>query len=437
MEGQELTQKKSYSRYFIILQEDEKGYALASDKLPSGYAKLEIKNDKCKISYYVQNLKKESSPYHMVLICNKKDVKKILKVAELNIDDHGRAEVSYEYPVENVAGCGMNVDKVVGAAIVKFMNSNIIPVMSGFASTEIPDWKSFALVEADQKRNENKMEAKVEEKKVEKMEANIEKAKEEPVNIFDEYERKIEEVKEVETKVINQETEKVDEEAPIFEEIPMEELDFMDDQPVEVINEEVEAEEGDFEIDTDRNKKKKSKDDCCEIKIEIEECDNNKHHKQEADNNCHDNNKHHEHHSGTVGAFFKELAEGFEQIEGVCEEIKRCMWYKIPVHTPEDMAYCPDYNKHTVVYYPMMSYYPYIKKHGHFIFGYKHDKNDKLKYLVYGIPGTKSRKDQPYGGRSGFVTWVPMTPGDEEEHSYGYWLMFYDFRTSTIVIPVK
>lgn len=72
MEGHRLTQKKSYSRYFIILQEDEKGYSQASDKMSSGYAKIEIKNDKCKISYYVQNLKKDSSPYYMILICAKK-----------------------------------------------------------------------------------------------------------------------------------------------------------------------------------------------------------------------------------------------------------------------------------------------------------------------------------------------------------------------------
>ena len=71
-----MTQKKSYSRYFIILQEDEKGYSLASDKVASGYAKLELKNDKCKISYYVQNLKKEMTPYYMMLVCNKKDVKR-------------------------------------------------------------------------------------------------------------------------------------------------------------------------------------------------------------------------------------------------------------------------------------------------------------------------------------------------------------------------
>jgi hypothetical protein len=101
------------------------------------------------------------------------------------------------------------------------------------------------------------------------------------------------------------------------------------------------------------------------------------------------------------------------------------------------MNNCLDYNKYTVVYYPMANYFQYIRKFGHFILGYKLDKESKMKYLVYGIPGTKSRADQPFGGKSGFVTWVPLREGDEDEDSYGYWLMFYDFRNSTIVIPVR
>ena len=508
-----MTQKKSYSRYFIILQEDEKGYALASDKLPSGYAKLEIKNDKCKISYYVQNLKKESAPYYMLLICNKKDVKKLLRVGELNIDEHGRAEIFYEYPVENVANLGVGVDKIVGAAIVRFMNSNIIPVMSGFASTDIPEWRTFPVIENEMKRQDENIEAKAEEK----VEENAEKPKEEQRNVFDEYEQKIEEEKVKED---------VEEKAEVIENIPRNET-------IEDVNEE----EIEVEFEDGRHKKK-SKKDCFEINIEAEykekkehdkhkenkcneehkenkcneehkenkcneehkenkcneehkenkcneehkenkcneehkenkcneehkenKCNEehkenkcNEEHKENKCNEEHKENKcniehkenkcnegHHKKHKdeypkGSVGAFFMDVSDGFEELAGICKEIKRCRWYKVPVYSPEDMASCADYNKYTVAYYPMMNYYPYIRKYGHFILGYKCDKESKIKYLVYGVPGTKSRLDQPYGGRSGFVTWVPLVEGEEDDDSYGYWLMFYDFRNSTIVIPVK
>lgn len=46
-------------RNFIILQEDEKTHAASGEKALSGYAKIEAKGDKCKISFYAQNLKKE------------------------------------------------------------------------------------------------------------------------------------------------------------------------------------------------------------------------------------------------------------------------------------------------------------------------------------------------------------------------------------------
>ena len=172
-----MAQKKNYSRYFIILEEDEKGYSLGVDKSASGYVKLENKNGKCKISYYVQNIKKQSSPYYMVLICNKKGSKDIIKIGEMNIDEYGRADICYEYPVDNIGNCGINADKISGAAIVKFLDSNIISVMSGFSTTDIPAWKSFSIIESKERKKED-----IKEEKTNK-------------TIFDKYEETIEEIK--------------------------------------------------------------------------------------------------------------------------------------------------------------------------------------------------------------------------------------------------
>lgn len=147
-----MAQKKGYSRYFIILQEEEKGFSLSNDKLPSGYVKLELKNEKCKVSYYVQNLKKGSSPYYMVLICNKKEIKKIIKLGEMEIDEHGRTDISFEYPYDNIADTSVPMDKVSGAAVIKILDENIISVMSGFSSTEIPDWKTYELLRTEIKK---------------------------------------------------------------------------------------------------------------------------------------------------------------------------------------------------------------------------------------------------------------------------------------------
>ncbi|HCW05247.1 MAG TPA: hypothetical protein DGK91_12465, partial [Clostridium sp.] len=140
---------------------------------------------------------------------------------------------------------------------------------------------------------------------------------------------------------------------------------------------------------------------------------------------------------GTVGEFFKSLAKDFEEVQGACTEIKRCKWYKVNVESMQDMNSESDYNKYTIIYYPMMSYYPYINKHKHFLLGYKYDKEGKMKYIVYGIAGSKNIYDQPYGGKSGFVTWVSEDEADTRGEQLGYWLMFYDFKTSTIVVPAR
>ena len=83
-------------------------------------------------------------------------------------------------------------------------------------------------------------------------------------------------------------------------------------------------------------------------------------------------------------------------------------------------------------YYPMINYYPYINKSKHFLLGYKSNLEGQLEYIVYGIPGSKEKNEQPYGGKTGFVTWT-----SNNTRSQGYWLMFYDFKNSSIVVPMR
>jgi hypothetical protein len=400
-----VTQKKSYSRYFIILQEDERGYALASDKLPSGYAKLEMKNEKCKISYYVQNLKKESAPYYMMLICNKKEVNKIIKLGELNIDDHGRAEVSYEYEVDNICGTGIAMDKIVGASICRFIDNNIVSVMCGFASTDIPQWKSFQVVEEAKQKDKDE-------------------TQEEVKSIFDKYEENIENVKSSKNEEIIIPNEKSDRQN-------IKDTDYLVLE-VKEVKEEIEnkgesivnarAEEPHVQVDVDIHNAKALQ----EEPVYSDEQNELRHkHKKKETDEC---NK------GSMEEFFHDIAKGFDEVEDICCEIKRCKWHKVNVKCLEEIPYDSNYNKYNVVYYPMVSYYPHIKKYGHYLLGYKKDLEGKMKYLVYAIPGCNCKIDQPFEGRTGFVTWVP---GKNSEEYFGYWLMFYDFRNSTIVIPVK
>lgn len=79
----------------------------------------------------------------------------------------------------------------------------------------------------------------------------------------------------------------------------------------------------------------------------------------------------------------------------------------------------------------MINYYPYIEKYKHFLLGLKCDEDGNLKYILYAIPGCKDKSDQPYEGKTGFVTWT------ENIRDQGYWIMFYDYKNCNIVVPVK
>lgn len=455
-----MAQKKSYSRYFIILQEDEKGYSLASDKIASGYAKLETKSDKCKISYYVQNLKKDKTPYYMILICNKKDVKKMINIGEMNIDDYGRADISYEYAVDNVCDSGIPMDRISGAAIVRILDNNIIAVMSGFASMEIPDWKSFQIInhktkkaEVPEPRNDEKIEVnKKHDKKSKKVEAK-ETAEPKVTNekenksIFDKYEQNIEMEKKavqtskeqrtkdkvkadkqkndilniehnVEDAVKNIKEDTIEKKKKVQEEQVKEEVSVKD-KASSLENQKDEVEVNRIKSDSTMPEKDKLEKDKEEIYIDNSSTKLDENYRIENENSK-DN-------------FFESLVHEFNEIPNLNKELKRCRWYRVPVVPMDNMKSMSGSNKYEFIYHPMAPYYSYVEKYKHFLVGYKYDKNENIKYLIYGIPGEKSKEAQPYGGRSGFVTWI----SGKDKDDLGYWLMFYDFKTGIIQIPVK
>ncbi|MBU3214859.1 hypothetical protein LL033_09280 [Clostridium estertheticum] len=435
-----MTPKKNYSRYFIILQEDEKGYSLESDKIPSGYAKLEMKNNKCKISYYVQNLRKEKQPYYMILICGKKDVNKIIKVGKLNIDDHGRVDIFHEYDMDNIADTGINAEKIIGAAIVKFLDNNVISIMSGFSTTEKPnEWKSYKLADSNKETKETRTD--------------------EVKNEFDEYEESIEIIKvksdealkhlEVQEKIDKKvEEKKVDvvEEPKVdtkqrikFNDgLPLEEQNNIE---VEEVEEKVEINQIDNICDCEISEKLEEKNEIDNLEDIVDlnrdkdkmQCKEDKKQKDCGCNNKENNSYKGEYPKGDMGNFFKAAVQDFTQVPDFTKEIKWCKWYKVPVHNLENMYDLSDYNKYTIAYYPMICYYPYIRNYKSFMLGYKCDSSGKMKYIVYGIPGSKNKAHQPYGGRTGFVTWIADKGNDE----MGHWLMFYDFKNSTVVVPIK
>lgn len=442
MGGKPVATKKSYSRYFIILQEDERGHSTDNSKFPTGYAKVERKNDKCKVSYYVQNLKRSKNPYYMVLICDRKADKRLLKLGTISIDDYGRAEVSCEYSAEDIASSNIPMESIKGAAIVSLEDSSVHGILSGFISgSKLEDWKSYAVIENYENVKRNQA-SETKEKEVES------KSQKEKDNIFDKYECDIENAKNIEKNDspvpdlnVDNRDNKVDKKATkvveVVEEIKAsidekleKTLNPIDEQPIEEKddnrNKNEDHHEHEHEHDHDDEHEHNH---GCEHEEEHEyehKCDHEHDHKHENSYNDDDEED--------LEEFFEDISEGFEEVKDICKEVGKCKWHKITYEKFMNVRPYMHFNKYTMVYYPMFNYQPYIRKGGHYLFGYKLDLEGQVKYLVYGIPGTRRFLDQPYGGNTGFVTWVYK---DDKKSDDGYWLMFYDFRNSRIVVPVK
>ncbi|MGL4772003.1 MAG: hypothetical protein ACRC2K_00410 [Clostridium sp.] len=363
-----MAQNKLY-RNFIILQEHER--IEATDKAQSGYAKIEARAEKCKITFYTQNLK-DDKKYYMVLICNKKDLKQIVNLGPLPVSTLGKGECSKEYLIDNIAGLNMGYEKISGAGVYTEQSGEKKYVLYGFINGEQggDNWTKMKVVEAID--DEMIIKEKPQEKK--------EKSKE--------------------NKHINKEEHK------------------------KSSNDEDECDESEGkkkqdDKDTEHHgKKKEEKSNFDEYEEKIEE---------ESDVDP-DNFKL----RGALGEYFEGIVDEFREVKGNFKDIKYCKWYKVPINDLDDMCHITNYNKYTVAYYPMINYFPYIKKYGHFMLGYKCDSKGNLKYLVYGVPGKKDRDEQPYSGKTGFVTWV--NNNDEE---VGCWIMFYDFKNCNIVVPMQ
>lgn len=412
-------------RNFVILQEDERGYSNSNDKTLSGYSKIEAKGDKCKISFYAQNLKKDNENYYMMIICCKKDMKQIVNLGPIEINDTGKAEATKEYNVSNIGGLDIQFDKISGTAIAKFKDGIPIFVMCGFLNGQQPseNWKNYTIVKAKEVRLRatEKVAEKEHKKEPIKPEIKIEKPKDKVI------ENPVVEAK-VDESIILENTERVIEEKEGIAKEGIEEVVEVKEAP-----EVVEVKEAPEVIEVKEAPEVESLEEARKRYFQRE----NLRGKFEDYEDEIEASKEFDPVSGkirgSIGEYFESIVEGFDRDYDSIDELKYTKWYKIPVHDLYEMCNMSNYNKYTLAYYPMLNYYPYIKKYGYFMLGYKCDSQGNLKHIIYAIPGKKDKDEQPYDGRTGFVTWVSLN-GKERD---GCWLMFYDFKNSTVVVPMQ
>lgn len=398
-----MTSKKSYNRYFIIFQEEDRGFEIAIDKQPTGYTKIETKGGKCKVTVYAQNLVKGKGPYICYLIDSSKDPAVTARLGEIRLDETGRGETWWEYNEDNIADTGVSVDRFNVAALLVEEKDTLSP-LAGYVSKDKVDWKSRISIKTAEK--ELKQPQPVEE---------VSEPLDAEALMFKEYEESIknpEFTQEVETPAMVQEDNT--DTGIISEDLPEElELETDDMENIQEVSEEVsEVEYVKIEAEEElRNTEQ----------IEIDE----------------DMLRHKDKKKGSYVKQFHEILEKYEEVKGLTEEMKRCRWWKVPhwneVSLKDDRLY-PYYCavNHLKMTYPYVNYIKYYRKCGYYYFGIKYDSSGDIKYIIYGIQGGKSPQEQPYMGMTGFVQWVPIKGKD-----MGMWIMRYNPYTGCIMIPKK
>ena len=441
-------------RNFIILQEDERLKDKLEEKNLSGYAKIEAKGDKCKVSFYAQNLI-EKKKYSIVLICNKKDCKQIVELGSILGSKSGKGEACKEYNINDIAGLNFSFDIISGAGISTGDKDNIKFILYGFMNGEKieDDWKKYKILKSategnkiqKEKYDSKKSDDKEKYKKHEKDYDSNDKYNKDEKNDHAKHKADVECCKD------DQKHKQVEEKS--YD-------DKKHKEHEEKCDDDKKHKEHEEKCDDDKKHKdhKEKCDDDKKHKKHEEKCDSNeKYQKNKDDHKKHDgcekcdrkeNIDFESYESrldeealidpyefnlrGTLGKYFEDIVKEFDQIKIKSKEIKYCKWYKVKISSIDDMCNISNYNKYTIAYFPMINNYPYIKKYGHFILGYKCDDKGNLKHIVYGVPGKKNIDEQPYGGKTGFVTWMKS-----DDNGIGYWLMFYDYKTSTIVVPME
>lgn len=414
-----MSSKKSYNRFFIIFQEEDKGYGIGPDRPPTGYAKVETKSDKSKVTVYVQNLKPFDTGeclYRCYLISHQDDKDCTVYLGMLNIDELGRGESSWESGADNAFESKTPIDKFNGAAVVVEREGvdKVIAPLAGYMSKEKFDWRSRIPKPSAAVVNESIEEVKTE---------NVEEIKvSEEAKKFQEYEETINKlVEKKEQQEVVQVEERVEETEQVIEQEVVQQIETNVSDTLET-------------IEVPRVEKAKTDASWDGYVQNVPDAgtilrDKHKEYKHEH-YGCPMYHKYN--YRPVIRKMLEDILADYEKMDKH-KDMKDCILWKIDMDRyKRDIYKVNMYPCYDLIFYPMIfshlvNYYKYISKHGHYLFGIKCDKDKGVLAVVFGIPGRRKPCDQPFEGKTGFVKWIPSGTGD-----LGYWVMMYDPMTGVI-----
>ncbi len=470
----------SDNKKFIILQEDDKGYSF-NNKKPSGYTKIEDKDGKFKIFYFVQNIDSENT-YGLVLIINNDSKIEVVSIGEVKADSNGKIEMSYDFDEEllnSVCGSGISIKNSNGE--IKFPLSGFIPKKKVFnwkvSQSRLIKNRPFRkdVLSFDKKRDSSKkteIKSKIKDGEIEDM-ITIANDGYEENKIYINHEENLidrdnkdceakdhkEEISNDDSKILDNDESKDDNNTLENNTPPKEDSrpclpneDFQKDEDEEGkeskfknggsslmkkyhrMNNEGFRRENMNAYERYENKIKhkidKTKSSCEKAKEHIEALkklivkDDGKIEKliQSLFPNIFKNKR------SMIEdydyRFFLNILNEYDEMNSLNQE--GYVFFKVYVDNFSQFQNMKkiDNIKYGVVYYPMISMYPYFKDNGYFIVGLNYDEGKNISNLVYGVEVREGmEEDFPYDGKTGFNKYIY-----DYGSSKGYHIMEYDYK---------
>lgn len=418
-------------RNFIMLSESDKEYRNNVRKSTAGYSRIEIKNKRLKVLTHVQNLKPltgDDRVYKAYLIG--KDGTGIFSInsGTFNVDQSGRGECIFEADSSDIKKTGHSADNIKAIVVVCQQVGSVESPPLGYClngyidKNEDIDWKAAFAKDKNIERPKVKQQVQTKEQQDVLQEQDLDQ-QEVRGEIEQEIEQKVEQKSEQEIKLEQQEqiveTEDEDSSYPDIDDL----LDIVNRGISYKSEHDEQQEQQDIEPE---NKKKQA---------EITDRDN-----------IHQENKYRDFLKSETSReqvygrynrfwddienYFTDLFAFYNKVEPFAQRLEGYDWRKI------DLASIGFNGIYSVVpaYYYM--YNSNLSRYRHYLLGIAY-KDRKVKYVVYGLPGTNCKEEQPYGGKTGYVYWQPVEKDClNREEDFGYWLLHIDADTGEVVNPL-
>lgn len=425
--------KRRYKRYFVILEEEDRGFSTSSSEGVKGYGKIEVRNDKGTLSLYCQNLraleeKKES--YRLYLISTKDAIKPIvIDIGPISADNNGRGEIIWTFNAENVKGSKRTLENFDTMALVVETleeSQRVVAPLVGYIHKEKTSWKSILQKElyfSNKSRQEKTFETFKEKALQEPLETNEIK----DINDVKEDSKEVNKIQVDERNTEFQSNVKPEELMDNEEATKEEEVIIYEDMAIQ--EEVITKDEGVMREETIAITESSP--------LEVEDIKSHKEHSFQEDWDVE---------TTVLQQYIEATLKIFPRVELFDRNLRNYKWWQIQYNTQTIYrSYMPFISHLEILHNPYYYHYPYyytseyqnqLYRYQHYIFGIAYDEEKRAKYYVYGIPGKRTIEDQPYGGETGFIYWHPYNYTGLSQEDFGYWLLHIDANTNGVVEPL-